>query len=89
MFIEILLLIVGMALLIKGADLFVEGSSKIAKALKIPSLIIGLTLVSMGTSAPEASVSINASINNLKDFRCKHHSRSCSNQECKRLRRWL
>ena len=68
MFIEILLLIVGMVLLIKGADLFVEGSSKIAKALKIPSLIIGLTLVSMGTSAPEASVSINASINNLKDL---------------------
>ena len=53
---------------IKGADLFVEGSSKIAKALKIPSLIIGLTLVSMGTSAPEASVSINASLNNLKDL---------------------
>lgn len=68
MFIEIVLLIVGMALLIKGADFFVEGSSKIAKALKIPSLIIGLTLVSMGTSAPEASVSINASINDLKDL---------------------
>lgn len=68
MFIEIVLLIVGMALLIKGADLFVDGSSKIAKALKIPSLIIGLTLVSMGTSAPEASVSINASINDLKDL---------------------
>lgn len=68
MFIEICLLIVGMALLIKGADFFVEGSSKIAKALKIPSLIIGLTLVSMGTSAPEASVSINASLNNLNDL---------------------
>jgi len=68
MFIEICLLIVGMALLIKGADFFVEGSSKIAKALKIPSLIIGLTLVSMGTSAPEASVSINAALNNLNDL---------------------
>ncbi len=44
----------GMILLIKGADWFVSGSSDIAKALKIPSLIIGLTLVSMGTSAPEA-----------------------------------
>ena len=68
MFIEICLLIVGMVLLIKGADFFVEGSSKIAKALKIPSLIIGLTLVSMGTSAPEASVSINAALNNLNDL---------------------
>lgn len=68
MFLNIVLLIVGMALLIKGADLFVEGSSKIAKALRIPSLIIGLTLVSMGTSAPEASVSINAAINDLNDL---------------------
>lgn len=68
MFLNIVLLIVGMALLIKGADLFVEGSSKIAKALHIPSLIIGLTLVSMGTSAPEASVSINAAINDLNDL---------------------
>lgn len=68
MFFDWLLLIVGMALLIKGADLFVSGSSKIAKALKIPTLIIGLTLVSMGTSAPEASVSINASINNLNEM---------------------
>ena len=57
-------LIVGMVLLIKGADYFVDGSSKIAKALKIPSLIIGLTLVSMGTSAPELSASINSAIIN-------------------------
>ena len=55
-------LIVGMILLIKGADYFVDGSSKIAKALKIPSLIIGLTLVSMGTSAPELSVSLQAAL---------------------------
>ncbi len=55
-------LIVGMLLLIKGADYFVDGSSKIAKALKIPSLIIGLTLVSMGTSAPELSVSLQAAL---------------------------
>ncbi|MBO5711725.1 MAG: calcium/sodium antiporter [Acholeplasmatales bacterium] len=63
-----LLLIVGMVLLIKGADFFVDGSSRIAKALKIPSLIIGLTLVSMGTSAPEASVSINSAVNGLNDL---------------------
>lgn len=59
---DIILLIIGMILLIKGADWFVSGSSKIAKALKIPSLVIGLTLVSMGTSAPELSVSLIASI---------------------------
>ena len=59
---NIVLLIVGMALLVKGADFFVDGASSIAKALKIPSLIIGLTLVSMGTSAPEAAVSITSAI---------------------------
>lgn len=65
---NILLLIIGMVLLIKGADFFVEGSSSVAKKLKIPSLVIGLTLVSMGTSAPEASVSITSSINGLSDI---------------------
>ncbi len=68
MFLDCVLLVVGMALLIKGADFFVDGSSKIAKAFHIPSLIIGLTLVSMGTSAPEASVSINAAVNDLNDL---------------------
>ena len=68
MALNIVLLIVGMALLVKGADWFVSGSSAIAKALKIPSLIIGLTLVSMGTSAPEASVSINSAINGMNDM---------------------
>ena len=64
----VLLLIVGMGLLVKGADLFVSGASNIAKALKIPPLVIGLTLVSMGTSAPEASVSINGAINSAADL---------------------
>ena len=68
MLLSCVLLIVGMFLLIKGADFFVDGSSKIARFFKIPSLIIGLTLVSMGTSAPEASVSINAAINDLNDL---------------------
>ena len=68
MFLDFVWLVVGMILLIKGADFFVDGSSKIAKAFHIPSLIIGLTLVSMGTSAPEASVSINAAINDLNDL---------------------
>lgn len=56
-----ILLIIGFILLIKGADYFVEGSSNLAKALKIPTLIIGLTVVAFGTSAPEAVVSIIAS----------------------------
>lgn len=52
-FTNILLLAVGMALLIKGADWFVDGASSIARKMHIPALIIGLTLVSIGTSAPE------------------------------------
>lgn len=63
-----LLLVVGMLLLIKGADYFVDGASRIAKALKIPTLIIGLTLVSMGTSAPELSVSIQAALSGKNDL---------------------
>lgn len=58
----IVLLVVGMALLIKGADWFVEGASSLAKAMKIPSLVIGLTLVSIGTSMPEFSVSLTSSL---------------------------
>ena len=56
------LLLLGFFALVKGADLFVDGSSSIAKLLKVPSVIIGLTIVAMGTSAPEASVSIFASL---------------------------
>ena len=63
-----ILLIVGMLLLIKGADFFIDGASNIAKLLGIPSLVIGLTLVSMGTSAPEASVSIQASLSGANDI---------------------
>ena len=63
-----LFLVVGMLLLIKGADYFVDGASKIAKALKIPTLIIGLTLVSMGTSAPELSVSLKAALKDSSDL---------------------
>lgn len=62
LFLYLLLLILGLVLLVKGADFFVDGSSKIASYLHIPSLIIGLTLVSIGTSAPELSVSITSAI---------------------------
>lgn len=55
-----ILLIIGFGLLIKGADLFVDGSSNIAKLLRVPPMLIGLTIVALGTSSPEATVSIIA-----------------------------
>ena len=58
------LLAIGFLLLIKGADWFVGSSSKIADRFGIPQLIIGLTIVAMGTSAPEAAVSISAALKN-------------------------
>lgn len=57
-----ILLVVGMALLMKGADFFVDGSASVARKLKVPSVIIGLTIVALGTSLPEASVSITAGL---------------------------
>ena len=57
-----ILLFAGFAALIKGADYFVEGASGIAKILKIPAILIGLTIVAFGTSAPEAAVSISAAL---------------------------
>ena len=62
------LLVVGFVLLIKGADFFVDGASSVAKVLKIPSVIIGLTIVAMGTSAPEAAVSLTASLSGSNDI---------------------
>lgn len=61
-FINIVLVLVGFVLLIKGADFFVDGSASLARKLKIPSLVIGLTIVAMGTSAPELAVSISSSV---------------------------
>ncbi len=60
----VVILVIGFVLLIKGADFFVEGSSSVAKRLRVPSLIIGLTIVAMGTSLPECAVSVAASITN-------------------------
>ena len=57
-----IVLVVGLALLVKCADIFVDGSSNVAKSFGIPSLIIGLTIVAFGTSAPEAAVSITAAL---------------------------
>ena len=56
------ILVIGFVLLIKGADYFVEGSSSVAKKFKVPSLIIGMTIVAMGTSLPELAVSVTAAI---------------------------
>lgn len=58
----LILLVIGFVGLIKGADFFVDGASNVAKRFKVPSLIIGLTIVAMGTSLPETAVSISASI---------------------------
>ena len=55
-------LVIGFVLLIKGADYFVEGSSSVAKRLHVPAIIIGLTIVAMGTSLPETAVSVSASL---------------------------
>ena len=63
-----LLLVIGFVLLIKGADFFVEGSSSVAKILKVPSIIIGLTVVAFGTSMPEASVSITSALKGANEL---------------------
>ena len=60
--IQVVLLLVGFVFLIKGSDFFVDGASSIASLLKIPTIIVGLTIVAFGTSAPEAAVSITSSL---------------------------
>lgn len=60
-------LLIGFGLLIKGADYFVEGSSKIATLLQVPPLLIGLTIVAFGTSSPEAAVGITAALKGNPD----------------------
>ena len=62
--VALVLLVIGFVLLIKGADFFVDGSSSVAKRLRVPSMIIGLTIVAMGTSLPECAVSVTASLCN-------------------------
>ena len=58
----VVLLVIGFVFLVKGADAFVEGCSSVAKRFHVPTLIIGMTIVAMGTSLPETAVSITASI---------------------------
>lgn len=63
-----ILLLLGFILLIKGADYFVEASSSVAKSLRVPSIIIGLTIVAFGTSAPELAVSVTAAMEGNNDI---------------------
>ena len=72
------LLIGGFVLLIKGADWFVDGSSSVAKLLKVPSIIIGLTVVALGTSLPEASVSFQSSCSSRR--KCPYQT-CCRSEE--------
>lgn len=65
---ELVLLAVGFLMLVKGADWFVDGASGIADRFGIPQLVIGLTIVAMGTSMPEASVSITAALKGSADI---------------------
>ena len=73
---SIIILVIGFALLMKGADYFVEGSSSVAKRLYIPSMIIGMTIVAMGTSLPECAVSVTASL-------AGNNTLAVSNVECR------
>lgn len=65
---QCLLLVVGFVMLVKGADWFVDGSAGIADRFGVPQLVIGLTIVAMGTSAPEAAVSITAALKGSADI---------------------
>ena len=67
-FLQLLLLVVGFTMLVKGADWFVDGTSGIARKMGIPQLVVGLTIVAMGTSAPEAAVSVTAALKNNADI---------------------
>ena len=68
MILSLILIILGFIFLIKGADLLVDGSSNIAKKFHIPEIVIGLTIVSIGTSMPELFISITSAINGYSDM---------------------
>lgn len=68
LFVQVVFLVIGFVMLIKGADIFVEGAAGIAGKFGIPQLVIGLTIVAMGTSAPEAAVSITAALKGTADI---------------------
>lgn len=65
---NVIVLLAGFVLLVKGADYFVEGSSSVARRLKIPSIVVGLTIVAMGTSLPELAVSLSAALSGSNEI---------------------
>ena len=73
----IILIIIGFVMLIKGADILVEGAEDIATILKIPKIIIGLTLVSIGTSLPELIISVQSATKGLADISIGNVIGSC------------
>ena len=68
MVIQIIIMLVGFVLLVKGADLLVDGASNIAKKFHIPEIVIGLTIVSIGTSMPELMVSLTSALEGHSDM---------------------
>lgn len=66
--VQLVILVIGFIVLIKGADYFVDGAASIAKNLHVPDILVGLTIVAFGTSAPEAAVSIKAMLSNNSDM---------------------
>ena len=68
MLLQVLLLALGFVMLVKGADWFVDGAAGVADKLGVPQLVIGLTIVAMGTSAPEAAVSLTAALKGNADI---------------------
>ncbi len=68
MILKFILLLIGFILLIKGADIFVDGASSTAGCFKVPKILIGLTIVAFGTSAPEFAVSMNALAHHSTDM---------------------
>ena len=68
MLINLIALIIGFIVLIKGADIFVDGASSIAENFKVSKILIGLTIVAFGTSCPELAVSIKSMISGNKDI---------------------
>lgn len=65
---QLVLLVLGFLLLVKGADWFVDGAAGLAGKMGIPQIVIGLTIVAMGTSAPEAAISISSSLKSSADI---------------------
>ena len=67
-FLNVVILVAGFVALVKGADIFVDGSSSLARIFKVPTLIIGLTIVACGTSMPELAVSTSASFSGADEI---------------------